>query len=108
MPLKYKMVQTMALIRSEKWIAGLSPERKKMSKRFTSRQFASRLSILLSKEQTNRPFQMILWTGRSDFTNGLAALVFNPFVKSPINVGISGEWGMGKLPFGVKVVSQFI
>ncbi|KAH9314160.1 hypothetical protein KI387_022787 [Taxus chinensis] len=34
--------------------------------------------------------------GRSAYANGLAALFLNPFVKSPITVGISGEWGMGK------------
>eukprot|EP01018_Ginkgo_biloba_P014131 Gb_30355 [translate_table: standard] len=34
--------------------------------------------------------------GRSDFANGLAALFLNPYVKSPIAVGILGEWGMGK------------
>ncbi|KAH9297181.1 hypothetical protein KI387_028863 [Taxus chinensis] len=34
--------------------------------------------------------------GRSAYANGLAALFLNPFVKSPIAVGISGEWGMGK------------
>ncbi|GLJ18774.1 hypothetical protein SUGI_0335250 [Cryptomeria japonica] len=34
--------------------------------------------------------------GRSAFANGLAALFLNPYVKPPITVGISGEWGMGK------------
>eukprot|EP01018_Ginkgo_biloba_P010908 Gb_30946 [translate_table: standard] len=34
--------------------------------------------------------------GRKDYAMGLAAFFLNPYVKSPITVGISGEWGMGK------------
>eukprot|EP01018_Ginkgo_biloba_P029645 Gb_38713 [translate_table: standard] len=34
--------------------------------------------------------------GRRDFAIGLAALFLNPFVASPIVVGVSGEWGSGK------------
>eukprot|EP01018_Ginkgo_biloba_P011071 Gb_27040 [translate_table: standard] len=34
--------------------------------------------------------------GRNVCADGLAALFLNPYVKSPIAVGISGEWGMGK------------
>eukprot|EP01018_Ginkgo_biloba_P011066 Gb_27685 [translate_table: standard] len=34
--------------------------------------------------------------GRNILADGLAALFLNPYVKSPITVGISGEWGMGK------------
>eukprot|EP01018_Ginkgo_biloba_P010706 Gb_03697 [translate_table: standard] len=34
--------------------------------------------------------------GRNDYAMGLAALFLNPYLKSPITVGISGEWGMGK------------
>eukprot|EP01018_Ginkgo_biloba_P011034 Gb_30856 [translate_table: standard] len=34
--------------------------------------------------------------GRKGYADGLAALFLNPYVKSPITVGISGEWGMGK------------
>eukprot|EP01018_Ginkgo_biloba_P010913 Gb_30943 [translate_table: standard] len=34
--------------------------------------------------------------GRNDYAMGLAAFFLNPYVKSPIAVGISGEWGMGK------------
>eukprot|EP01018_Ginkgo_biloba_P011064 Gb_27687 [translate_table: standard] len=34
--------------------------------------------------------------GRNVCADGLAALFLNPYVKSPITVGISGEWGMGK------------
>eukprot|EP01018_Ginkgo_biloba_P033338 Gb_34617 [translate_table: standard] len=34
--------------------------------------------------------------GREDFTRGLAALFLNPFIASPIVVGVSGEWGSGK------------
>eukprot|EP01018_Ginkgo_biloba_P011036 Gb_18516 [translate_table: standard] len=33
---------------------------------------------------------------RNDFAIGLGALFLSPYVKSPIAVGISGEWGMGK------------
>eukprot|EP01018_Ginkgo_biloba_P009757 Gb_07742 [translate_table: standard] len=33
---------------------------------------------------------------RNDYAIGLAAFFLNPYVKSPITVGISGEWGMGK------------
>ncbi|GLJ20048.1 hypothetical protein SUGI_0363580 [Cryptomeria japonica] len=34
--------------------------------------------------------------GRKAFAEGLAALFLNPYVKSPVTVGISGDWGMGK------------
>lgn len=34
--------------------------------------------------------------GRIHFAEGLAALFLNPFVKTPVAVGISGDWGMGK------------
>ncbi|GLJ20044.1 hypothetical protein SUGI_0363520 [Cryptomeria japonica] len=34
--------------------------------------------------------------GRRVFAEGLAALFLNPYVKSPVTVGISGEWGIGK------------
>ncbi|XP_059073484.1 uncharacterized protein LOC131046435 [Cryptomeria japonica] len=34
--------------------------------------------------------------GRYVFAQGLAALFLNRFIESPITVGISGEWGMGK------------
>ncbi|KAH9314594.1 hypothetical protein KI387_023221, partial [Taxus chinensis] len=34
--------------------------------------------------------------GRYDYARGLAALFLNPYLKSPIAVGISGSWGMGK------------
>ncbi|GLJ20047.1 hypothetical protein SUGI_0363570 [Cryptomeria japonica] len=34
--------------------------------------------------------------GRRAFAEGLAALFLNPYVKSPVTVGISGDWGMGK------------
>ncbi|KAH9314155.1 hypothetical protein KI387_022782, partial [Taxus chinensis] len=44
--------------------------------------------------------------GRSAYANGLAALFLNPFVKSPITVGISGEWGMGKS--SVMMQTEFI
>ncbi|GLJ20023.1 hypothetical protein SUGI_0363110 [Cryptomeria japonica] len=33
---------------------------------------------------------------RKAFAEGLAALFLNPYVKSPVTVGISGDWGMGK------------
>ncbi|KAH9314592.1 hypothetical protein KI387_023219, partial [Taxus chinensis] len=33
---------------------------------------------------------------RDDYARGLAALFLNPYLKSPIAVGISGSWGMGK------------
>lgn len=34
--------------------------------------------------------------GRNHFAKGLAALFLNPFVKTPLTVGILGDWGMGK------------
>ncbi|GLJ20018.1 hypothetical protein SUGI_0362970 [Cryptomeria japonica] len=34
--------------------------------------------------------------GRRVFAEGLAALFLNPYVKSPVTVGISGDWGIGK------------
>ncbi|KAH9320374.1 hypothetical protein KI387_043970 [Taxus chinensis] len=34
--------------------------------------------------------------GRKGFAEGLAALFLNPYVKTPVTVGISGDWGMGK------------
>eukprot|EP01018_Ginkgo_biloba_P011065 Gb_27686 [translate_table: standard] len=33
--------------------------------------------------------------GRNICADGLAALFLNPYVKSPITIGIFGEWGMG-------------
>ncbi|XP_057841088.2 uncharacterized protein LOC131050819 isoform X2 [Cryptomeria japonica] len=47
------------------------------------------------EQGTDKP---TLWDdlGRIAYANGLAALFLNPFVKSPITVGISGEWGTGK------------
>eukprot|EP01018_Ginkgo_biloba_P036246 Gb_26217 [translate_table: standard] len=34
--------------------------------------------------------------GRSVFAEGLAALFLNPHIQTPVTVGISGAWGMGK------------
>eukprot|EP01018_Ginkgo_biloba_P011236 Gb_08864 [translate_table: standard] len=44
--------------------------------------------------------------GRKDYAMGLAAFFLSPYVKSPITVGISGEWGMGKssLMFQTEII----
>ncbi|KAH9326606.1 hypothetical protein KI387_006784 [Taxus chinensis] len=52
--------------------------------------------IEIAKEQgSDKPSQEDN-LGRNIFAEGLAALFLNKFVESPITVGISGEWGMGK------------
>ncbi|XP_059067359.1 uncharacterized protein LOC131051163 isoform X1 [Cryptomeria japonica] len=41
--------------------------------------------------------------GRHAFAEGVAALLLNRFVESPITVGISGEWGMGKSSLMIQI-----
>ncbi|XP_059067423.1 uncharacterized protein LOC131027643 [Cryptomeria japonica] len=41
--------------------------------------------------------------GRHVFAEGVAAWLFNRLVESPITVGISGEWGMGKSSLMIQI-----
>eukprot|EP01018_Ginkgo_biloba_P027779 Gb_16796 [translate_table: standard] len=41
--------------------------------------------------------------GRRGFVKGLAALFLNPYVASPVVVGLSGEWGSGKSSVMIQV-----
>ncbi|XP_057844514.1 uncharacterized protein LOC131053903 isoform X2 [Cryptomeria japonica] len=79
----------MALIRSKNWIASLSKEERK-----NVEDVLKQIDHII-EQGTDKP-ALLDNLGRSAFANGLAALFLNPFVKSPITVGISGEWGMGK------------
>ncbi|XP_059073054.1 uncharacterized protein LOC131073766 isoform X2 [Cryptomeria japonica] len=42
---------------------------------------------------------------RNVLAEGLAALFLNKFIESPITVGISGEWGMGKSSLMIQIES---
>ncbi|GLJ21879.1 hypothetical protein SUGI_0409160 [Cryptomeria japonica] len=48
------------------------------------------------KEQGNDKPAISDALGRFDYAQGLAALFLNPYVKSPVAVGITGSWGTGK------------
>eukprot|EP01018_Ginkgo_biloba_P010746 Gb_11502 [translate_table: standard] len=57
-------------------------------------------------EQTSEQPALSDDLGRKDYAMGLAAFFLNPYVKSPITVGISGEWGMEKssLMFQTEII----
>ncbi|KAH9316707.1 hypothetical protein KI387_025334, partial [Taxus chinensis] len=91
----------MAVIRSKQWSDSLQSEEKQNVKNVLE-QIEN-----IVEHGTDKP---ALWDnlGRSPFANGLAALFLNPFVKSPITVGISGEWGMGKSSLMVQTESILV
>lgn len=41
--------------------------------------------------------------GRLKLAKGIAALLLNPFTKTPITIGVYGTWGMGKSSFMLQV-----
>ncbi|XP_057863598.2 uncharacterized protein LOC131071677 isoform X2 [Cryptomeria japonica] len=90
-----------ALIRSRKWIDSLSEEEKK-NVEYVLMQIDN-----IVEQGTDKP-ALSDNLGRGAFANGLAALFLNPFVKSPITVGISGEWEMGKSSLMVQTESILI
>ncbi|GLJ42936.1 hypothetical protein SUGI_0890920 [Cryptomeria japonica] len=55
------------------------------------------------KEQGRHQPSMEDKLGRYVFAEGVAALLFNRFVESPITVGISGEWGMGNSSLMIQI-----
>ncbi|XP_059075443.1 uncharacterized protein LOC131061631 [Cryptomeria japonica] len=87
-----------ATIRNEKWIHTL-PEDEKEKVRDVLKQIDN-----IVEQGTDKP-ALRDDLGRTPFAIGLAALFLNPYVKSPVTVGISGEWGMGKSSVMVQTES---
>eukprot|EP01018_Ginkgo_biloba_P035335 Gb_23192 [translate_table: standard] len=89
----------MADHRNPSWKEGLSEEEKKNAKKVVNQ-------IIKRIEQASEQPTLSDDLGRNDYAMGLAAFFLNPYVKSPITVGISGEWGMGKssLMFQVLII----
>ncbi|XP_057820646.2 uncharacterized protein LOC131033435 [Cryptomeria japonica] len=83
---------SIALIREKKLMDYLFTEEEKRNVQDVLRRIA--LSVGVEVEADIPAGQDTL--GRMPFAIGLAALFSNPLVQSPINVGILGEWGMGK------------
>eukprot|EP01018_Ginkgo_biloba_P010032 Gb_22056 [translate_table: standard] len=62
---------------------------------------------MLTEQASDQPAQVDN-LGREDLAKGIAALFLNPYVKSPVTVGISGEWGMGKSSLMLQTESTLL
>ncbi|XP_059075438.1 uncharacterized protein LOC131076693 [Cryptomeria japonica] len=90
-----------ALIRNDQWITTLSEDEKK-----NVEDVLSQIKTLVEQGTDKPAVEDNL--GRSPFAIGLSALFLNPFVKSPVTVGISGEWGMGKSSVMLQTESNLL
>ncbi|XP_059075475.1 uncharacterized protein LOC131875381 [Cryptomeria japonica] len=88
-----------SLIRDKEWIDTLSTEEEKKNVQDVMDQIKNNV-----EQGTDKP-ALRDNLGRNPFAIGLAALFLNPFMKSPITVGVSGEWGMGKSSVMVQTES---
>ncbi|GLJ23483.1 hypothetical protein SUGI_0444880 [Cryptomeria japonica] len=91
-----------ALIRNKEWIETLATKDEKKN----VQDVLSQIKTIVERGTDKPALEDNL--GRSPFAIGLAALFLNPFVKSPVTVGISGEWGMGKSSVMLQTESNLL